>query len=107
MLRHFTTLGMGRWLGPSFPYSTLLINVTGSFAIGAITTLGLERAALSETSRIALTVGFLGGFTTFSSFALETVKLAEGGQAWFAIINIIASVVLCVGAAAFGIFIAR
>lgn len=107
LLRYGATLGAARMLGPGLPWGTLGVNVLGSFAIGAVTVLGLERAALSDDLRIALTVGLLGGFTTFSSFSLESVKMIEGGQWAYALLYISLSVILCLAATAAGMHVVR
>jgi CrcB protein len=69
-----------RLLGGTFPVGTLLINVTGSFLLGLILRYGVETATLTPEVRAFLTVGFCGGYTTFSAFSYETVALAEDGQ---------------------------
>ena len=69
------------WLG-SFPLATFLINLLGSFAFGLVVALGLERAAIGPDMRLALTTGFLGAFTTFSTFEFETNRLLVAGS-WF------------------------
>ena len=71
---------MQRATGGTFPYGTLAVNVIGSFLVGFLATLLLERAASSPLWRSALLIGFCGGFTTFSSFSLESLNLARGGQ---------------------------
>jgi CrcB protein len=76
----------------AFPWETLVINVSGAFALGFIFTLLTERFMPNPTVRIALTVGFLGAYTTFSTFAFETMRLAQDGAMLLASINIIASV---------------
>jgi CrcB protein len=68
-------------LGAGFPYGTLVINVTGSLAIGVLLTLLTERLAADPAWRLLLVVGFLGGYTTFSSYSFEALALAEQG-AW-------------------------
>jgi CrcB protein len=68
-----------RW-GPDFPYGTLLINVSGSLAIGVLLTLLTERLVADPAWRLLLVVGFLGGYTTFSSYTFEALTLAEAGQ---------------------------
>ena len=88
---------VGRW-GTGFPIHTMLINVTGSFLIGALLVLLTERLAVDPAWRLLLVVGFLGGYTTFSSFSLQTAALVEQGHGLAARINVIGSVVLCVGA---------
>lgn len=65
----------------SFPYGTLAVNLLGALAIGLVNQLAVGHALLSETTRVLLTAGFLGGFTTYSAFAYETVRLAQTG-AW-------------------------
>jgi fluoride exporter len=86
------------------PWGTILINVSGSFVIGFFGTLTLSqgRHPLPETARLFIMVGFCGGFTTFSSFSLQTLDLMRNGSLMRALINVVASVVLCVGAVAVG-----
>jgi len=86
-----------RWLGLGFPYGTLFVNVTGSFAIGVLGTLALGggRALATTDARAFLIVGLLGGFTTFSSFSLETLNLARAGNLGAAATNVALSLVLC------------
>ena len=86
------------------PWGTIGINITGSFLIGFIGTLTLAhgRYPLSENARLFIMVGFCGGFTTFSSFSLQTLDLLRSGAMLRAGLNVFASVVLCVGATALG-----
>jgi CrcB protein len=88
-----------------FPFATLLINVVGSFAIGWLS--GEWSPVADATLRAALTIGFCGGFTTFSTFSIETVRMAQGGQPGRALLYVLASVVLSVAAAALGVVAAR
>ncbi|MGS1093460.1 fluoride efflux transporter CrcB [Aquamicrobium terrae] len=92
----------------SLPWGTILINILGSFIIGLFGTLTLThgRYPVSENVRLLVMVGVCGGFTTFSSFSLQTLDLLRSGAMGRAAINIIASVVLCVGAVAIGHFAA-
>jgi len=85
-----------------FPWPTLLINFSGSFAIGLIWGVGFEQPWFETWGRYLLVVGVLGGFTTFSAFSLETVGLVEGGRVPEAVIYILASVLTCVTAAWLG-----
>ena len=93
-----------RWLGAGFPYGTLFVNVTGSFTIGLLAALVASdgRPLLGADARAFLLVGVLGGFTTFSSFSLETLNLARSGALGPAILNVAGSVVLCLAAVSLG-----
>jgi fluoride exporter len=66
--------------GSTFPWGTLLINLTGCFLLGLIGQMTLNRMMISPDWRVAITVGFFGGYTTFSSFGWETAKMLEGGE---------------------------
>lgn len=91
-----SNLALG-WLGPSFPWGTLAINVLGSFVIGFFATLtGPDgRYLVSPDIRQFVMVGICGGFTTFSAFSLQTLTLVQEGEAVRAGFNIASSVVLC------------
>ena len=93
-----------RWLGAGFPYGTLFVNVTGSFTIGLLAALVAAdgRPSLSADARAFLLVGVLGGFTTFSSFSLETLNLARSGALGPAVLNVAGSVALCLAAVSLG-----
>ncbi|HET7923777.1 MAG TPA: fluoride efflux transporter CrcB [Rhodanobacteraceae bacterium] len=93
-----------RWLGADFPYGTLFVNVTGSFAIGLLAALVASdgRPLVGADARAFLLVGVLGGFTTFSSFSLETLNLARSGALGLAVLNVAGSVVLCLAAVSLG-----
>ena len=82
-------------LGRAFPYGTLVVNVIGAYFIGLIMELGLRGALIPANLRIGLTIGFLGGLTTFSTFSYETFTLLEDGQFLPAFTNILASVLVC------------
>ncbi|MDD2232713.1 MAG: fluoride efflux transporter CrcB [Sphaerochaetaceae bacterium] len=79
-----------------FPLTTLAINVIGAFIIGLVVALAQKNPLLSPNLILFLKVGVCGGFTTFSTFSLETFKLLESGNPWIAISYIASSVVLCV-----------
>jgi CrcB protein len=102
---------LGGWIqqraGTGFPVQTLLINVTGSFLLGLIQRYALETTAISPEVRSLLTIGFCGGYTTFSTFSFETVRMLEDGDGRRAALYIGSSVVLCVGAALAGIVLAK
>ena len=97
-----------RTLVPGFPVGTLIVNVAGGLAMGAITAWALARpAALSDLLRIGLTTGILGGFTTFSAFSIETLLLWRDGHAAAAFANIAANLVLSLAACALGFWLGR
>ena len=77
--RYWLGVAISRWAGPQFPWATLAINVSGSFAIGLLTVF-LSRWLPHPHMRLLLVVGFLGGYTTFSSFSAETLVLWERGE---------------------------
>lgn len=80
-------------LGARFPVGTMFINVSGSFLIGVLMTLLSERLDPHPNFRLLLIVGFLGGYTTFSTFAWETFALAKEGGQWLGFLNVLGSVV--------------
>ena len=96
-----------RILGPVFPYGTLFINVTGSFVVGFFMIWTTERILLDPRWRLLVVVGFCGAFTTFSSFAFETVAYFEQGQWQLMLVNFLSNNLLCLGAALAGIALAR
>ncbi|MCX7071880.1 MAG: fluoride efflux transporter CrcB [Gammaproteobacteria bacterium] len=97
-----------RSAAPGFPWGTLAVNVAGGLAMGLITAYAMGRpAALSDTLRIGLTTGILGGFTTFSAFSIETLLLWRDGQPGLAFANVAANVALSLGACALGFWLAR
>ena len=99
VLRYWLGLLVVRVTGPGFPWGTLLINIVGSFIIGWLAT-GARPDAV--TLRLLLMVGLCGGFTTFSSFSLQTLELLQQG-AWLAAWgNMLGSVALCMGAVTLG-----
>jgi len=91
-------------LSAGFPYGTILINIIGSFVIGYFGTLPLQggRYAVSDNLRLFVMVGICGGFTTFSSFSLQTFDLLRSGAWGRALANIFLSVALCLAAVAIG-----
>jgi len=96
-----------RWLGPEFPYGTLFINVLGSFLIGFIQQVGLTTLAIPETTRLVLTIGVMGGLTTYSSFSYETIRLIENGSWLGAAANIVLTTGLCLVVCVLGLGLGR
>ncbi len=90
-----------------FPTATFVINVTGSFVIGLFLTLATERVNVSPHLRLAVAVGFVGAYTTFSTFEYETAKLIEEGDVTRALLNVVLSFVAGLLAVWLGIFVAR
>lgn len=98
---------IGRQMGVNFPWGTLAVNVVGGLVMGLLVEAMALSWSVSPAIRAFLTVGILGGFTTFSAFSLETVLLFQRGQALLALIYIAASVALSVGAVWCGLRLAR
>lgn len=92
---------------PAIPFATLGINVLGSFALGVLAGLSLARPDASPALRAFVGIGLLGGFTTFSSFSVETVTLAQSGALARAATYVVVSVLLAVAAAALGLSLTR
>lgn len=94
-------------LGRAFPYGTFAVNIIGAYLIGLIMELGLRSTSISDTLRVGLTVGFMGGLTTFSTFSYETFRLLEDGQFLTAFANVLASVAVCLALTWLGIMTIR
>ena len=108
VLRYLVSTGIYQWLGRGFPYGTLVVNVIGSFLIGLLTeSLVLQRVAISQEYRAAILVGFIGAFTTFSTFSLETLYLLEQGSLGKAALNTVISVFACLLAVWLGLWCGR
>ncbi len=91
-LRYGANLLAQRHWPAAFPWATLLVNVTGCFAIGLLAVLADERGSLGPNTRLFLLVGVLGGYTTFSSFGYETLSLAGAGHPGWALANVVGQV---------------
>jgi fluoride exporter len=96
-----------KWRGAGFPWGTLVVNALGCLLFGFFTTLADERGAISPETRLLLTTGFLGAFTTFSTFAWETTQLGRADQPLQAGLNVLAQVALGIALSLAGSFAAR
>lgn len=90
-----------------FPFMTMLINILGSFAIGLIFEFGKDKTAISPNTILFFQTGLCGGFTTFSTFSLETVKLLQNNKYLMGSFYVVLSVVLCLAGTILGILFAR
>ena len=107
LLRYLTSLMAAQWFGTEFPYSTLIVNLSGAFIIGLVQQLGTEALMIPDNTRLFLTTGMMGGLTTYSTFSYETVRLMESGawsQAW---INIFVTTVICLSLCFLGMGVGR
>lgn len=93
--------------GAALPVGTWVVNLSGSFLLGLVVPVFLAKAGLPEGLRLAVLVGFLGSFTTFSTFSLDTLVLLEGGRPGWALANALGSVVLGLALVALGLWIGR
>jgi len=107
LLRFWASNGIHALLGRGFPYGTLSVNILGSLIMGFLYVMFLERMTVEPEVRAALLVGLLGAFTTFSTFAIETLNLIEQAEYAKAIINMVLSVLGCVFAAWIGLKLGR
>lgn len=107
LLRFWVSTGVYQWLGRGFPWGTLAVNVIGSFLMGFLFVLFLERMLISGELRAAVLVGLLGAFTTFSTFSIETLTLLEQADYLKALLNALASVVVCILACWAGLVLGR
>ena len=105
--RYLMGIGATRLFGLAFPWGTLIINILGSFLIGAFVELFALKWDLPQEGRVFLTVGICGGFTTFSTFSLDTWVLMERGEWWLATAYIVGSVVLSIGALIGALYLVR
>lgn len=102
--RYLVSLAVG---ARAFPFATLIVNLVGSFAIALVLELSIRVADFSPNMRLALTTGFLGGLTTYSSFNYESTTLLLDGNALRGVINVVGTVLGCLGAGLLGLALAR
>ncbi len=106
-MRFWVSNGVYTLVGRSFPYGTLAVNLLGSLVMGLLFTLFIERMTVTPEMRGALLIGFLGAFTTFSTFSIETINLLEQADYLKAGLNMVISVIACVAACWVGLLIGR
>lgn len=108
IFRYLVSTGFYKLLGRDFPYGTLAVNAIGSLLVGFLFVFLLEYFdSVAEQLRTFMLIGFLGGFTTFSTFTLESFNLLEAGDPFRAFLNVIVSVVLCLFLTWIGILLGR
>ena len=94
LLRYILGTAIMSRTGGRFPFGTVVINITGSFLVGFLMTMFTERLSPHPNWRLLLVVGFLGGYTTFSAFEWETLRLVKDGGQWLGLLNVTGSVVV-------------
>ena len=107
VLRYATTLAAVRFISPTFPFGTLIVNLAGCFLIGFVHGLATLTARISPETRLFLTTGVMGGMTTYSSFNYESLFMLEQGQTALAVVYFVAMLVGCAVAGLLGTYGAR
>jgi len=107
VMRWLVASGVQKMAGGAFPWGTFAVNALGSFLLGFLFVWLIERSTASELVRLAITVGFLGAFTTFSTYSLESVQLLQEGAFSLAFVNIIGQVMICLLLTWVGVQLAR
>jgi CrcB protein len=105
--RYLSTIFMTIYLGNIFPYGTLFVNSLGSFIMGVVATIFSYKLGATHPLALFIMVGFLGSFTTFSSFSLDTLNLFLNQQFGLAIVNIFFNIVLCICFVTLGMYITK
>jgi CrcB protein len=105
--RYLLSMFINRSNNSGFPISTLIINILGSFLIGLLTEILINLYPNNKKMQLFLTTGILGGFTTFSTFSLETINLYQNGNTIFAITNVVLSIAFCLVGVVLGKMLAK
>jgi CrcB protein len=105
--RYLTSLWAASSFGPAFPFGTLIVNLLGSFLLGLLMHLGTSSDWMSETMRLALTTGVMGGFTTYSTFNYETTSYLRQGAPGVATMNVVVTLFGCLAAGFAGLALGR
>jgi CrcB protein len=103
--RYFVATICGRWFGTAFPVGTFVINITGSLFLGWFLTVVSGRVVISDAMRLAVATGFVGAYTTFSTFMFESSTLLEDGSGIKAIVNLMGSLLIGLLAVRLGIYL--
>ncbi len=107
LMRYIVSSSITAKLGSSFPYGTITVNVLGSFIMGFLAMFLVEKMGLDPLIRLGVFVGFLGAFTTFSTFSMDTLNLFEQGESMHALVNILMSVFFSVLAVWLGVLLGK
>lgn len=107
VMRYLASSSVHGYFGQDFPYGTLTVNVVGSLLMGLVSILLLERFMVADFWRPIIIIGFLGAFTTFSTFSMETFNLIQAGEMAKAFINMFTNVALCLAATWIGVLAGR
>ena len=107
ILRYSVSKGATVYLGNLLPYGTLIVNGLGSFLLAFLYTYSVEKSVISENMRFFIGIGFMGAFTTFSTFSVETVNLFEDGAYMLSALNVFLNVSISIAAAFTGMFLAK
>jgi CrcB protein len=107
VMRYVVANWVYAWLGRDFPYGTLSVNIIGSFLMGLLTIIILQKSALDPAIKLGVMVGFLGAFTTFSTFSIDTLNLLEKGDVILATVNVFTSVISCIVAVWLGMLLGK
>lgn len=107
LMRYWMSNSVYAWFGRDFPWGTLSVNILGSLLMGFLYVFLLERTMVGPEWRAFLMIGMLGAFTTFSTFSIETLNLLHQAYYLKAMLNMVVSVVACVGAAFIGFILAK
>ncbi len=105
--RYLVGLWAAERLGVAFPYGTMLVNISGCFLIGLLNGLIENGLSINPNLRLALSIGFLGAYTTFSTFGFESISLLRAGGAAAALLNVFLNVTVGLGAVVLGLYSAR
>ena len=107
MARYGVAIFIAQFWTSQFPLATFLINVSGSFILGFFTTFAVEKSSIDPLWRLLVATGFVGAYTTFSTFEYESQRLVEGGATMFAVANVVGSIVAGFAAVQLGVLLAR